>query len=100
MIVVTQLLYVEAGREADFLAFESIVLPLLPRYGGELLLRLRPDASSFVAGTREAPYEIHLVQFPDEDALARYLADPSRLAAVHLKDRSVRGTLVTKGVLG
>lgn len=98
MIVVTQLIYVHEGHEDDFLEFESVVLPLLPHHGGELLLRARPHPKAIIAGTSEPPYEIHLVQFPDEAALDRYMNDPTRRAVLHLKDRSVRATVVVKGL--
>jgi uncharacterized protein (DUF1330 family) len=98
MIVLTQLVYVVPGREADFHAFEDVVLPLLGKYGGALLLRVRPPADAVIAGTLEAPYEIHLVQFPDEDALARYGADDERQRVLHRKDASVRTAWLARGV--
>lgn len=97
MMVITQLIYLHPGHEQDFLEFEAAVLPLLPSYGGELLLRVRPDPSSFVAGTCEPPYEIHLVQLPDEAALASYLSDPIRQRMLALKDRSIRAVVMIQG---
>ena len=92
MVIVTQLIYVHPGREADFHAFEDEVLPLLDEYGGELLLRLRPAAASKIAGSLEAPYEVHLVRFATTASLEGYANDGRRLAALHLKDGSVRET--------
>lgn len=97
MLYVTQLVYVHAGREAMFHAFEEVVLPLLHKYRGELLLRLRPDASSKIAGSDEVPYELHLVRFTTESDLEGYANDEARQRVLHLRDQSVRSTMVIMG---
>src|SRR4051812_34447732 len=99
MIYLTQLVYVHPGKESEFEQFENAVLPLLARHGGELLLRLRPEAASFVAGSSERPYEVHLVGFQTEDGLAGFSKDPDRKQFMHLKDESVRSSLVVVGTL-
>lgn len=99
MVFLTQLIYVQAGKEGEFQEFESIVLPLLPRYGGELLLRLRPEGSSFVAGSLEVPYEVHLVSFETEEGFVGYSMDAVRERFLHLKNGSVRSSLLVKGTL-
>jgi len=97
MIVLTQLIYVREDREQLFQEFESLVLPLLARHGGELLLRLRPDAASIVGGSAEPPYEVHVVSFQSEEGLATYMSDPARRAVLHMKDESVRSSTLIKG---
>lgn len=99
MIVLTQLIYVRENSEQVFEDFESIVLPLLTRHGGELMLRLRPDAASFVAGSAEPPYEVHIVSFQSEEGLAAYMSDEARRKVLHLKDASVRRAVLIKGTL-
>ena len=99
MIYLTQLIYVREGREADFQQFEEVVLPRLSRYSGELVLRLRPDQGSKIAGSGELPYEVHIVRFETEEGLARYSNDEERQRWLHLKDQSVRSTLLIKGAL-
>src|SRR5262249_23286495 len=94
MVVVTQLIYLHVGGEQAFLDFEAAVLPLLARHGGELLLRLRPDPASFVAGSLGLPYEVHVVRFASADGLAGYTADDDRRRVVHLKDAAVREAFV------
>lgn len=70
-----------------FRRYESLVLPLLHRYGGDLVRRLR-DATGTV--------EIHVLAFPDEPSFGAYLADPERarhrhaLAGFDLTQRVVR----------
>lgn len=98
-MILTQLVYVVPGREADFHAFEDAVLPLLARHGGELLLRLRPGPDALIAGSLAPPYELHLVRFPDDAAFAAFAADPARQAALPLKDASVSAVWLARGDL-
>ena len=99
MIYLTQLIYVREGREADFQQFGEIVLPRLSQYSGELVLRLRPDRASKIAGSGELPYEVHVVRFETEEGIARYSNDEERQRWLHLKDQSVRSALLIKGAL-
>jgi uncharacterized protein (DUF1330 family) len=96
MIFVTQLVYVHAGKESVFDEFETVAIPLIAKHGGELLLRLRPTADSVVARSIDLPYEIHLVRFPNDEALASFAADGERQRFLHLKDDSVRSSLIVR----
>jgi hypothetical protein len=98
VIYVTQLVYVHEGCEADFQQFEDAVLPLLDKYRGELVLRLRPDRASRIGGSAETPYEVHVVRFDSEADLTAYASDTSRQRVLHLKDKSVRAALTIRGV--
>lgn len=97
MICLTQLVYVYPGREAVFEEFEAAVIPLLARYQGELMLRLRPGPGSVVSATIEVPYEMHLIRFPSEQHLNGFSNDPERLRWLHYKQASVRAMLLVKG---
>jgi hypothetical protein len=97
MLYVTQLVYLHPGKESAFHEFEDAVLPLLEKYQGELLLRLRPDAKSVIAGSLEGPYEVHLLRFPNDAALASYARDDDRERLLALKSEAVRATLLVKG---
>ena len=97
MVVVTQLVYVHPGKERVFDEFEAVAIPLIGKNGGELLLRLRPTPEVVIAGSIELPYEIHLVRFPSDEALASFTADPERQRFLHLKNDSVRSSLVVRG---
>ena len=98
MITVIQLLYVHSGKERVLHEFEEIAIPLIAKYGGELLLRLRPQQDSVVAASIEAPYEIHVVRFQSEQDLQRFAADEERQRFLHLKNESVRSALVFNAV--
>jgi uncharacterized protein (DUF1330 family) len=97
MLLVTQLVYIHPGKEGMFDQFEAVALPLIGKYGGELLLRLRPTPENVIAGSMDAPYEIHVIRFPDEEALSRFSADEERQRFLHLKDESVRSSLLIRG---
>src|SRR5215468_9847175 len=97
MIYLTQLIYLSEGHEAAFDQFEDAVLRLLPKYRGELLLRLRPGPASKIDGTTETPYEVHVVRFETSDDLLRYSNDEERQRMFPLKEQSVRNSLLITG---
>jgi len=97
MVFFTQLVYVNPGQERVFDEFEAIALPLVDEHGGELLLRLRLSGADVIAGSIELPYEIHLVRFPGEEAFSRFVADERRQRFLHLKNASVRSSLLIRG---
>ena len=63
---------------ADASAYEDEAIALFADHGGELVSRVRrrPDQDASL------PWEVHLLRFPDRDALAAYMADPRRAALV------------------
>ncbi len=97
MVVITQLVYIHPGKERVFDQFEAVAIPLIGKHGGELLLRLRPTPEGVIASSIELPYEIHVVRFPSNEALAGFMADPERQGLLHLKNDSVRSSLVVRG---
>ncbi|TSD64022.1 DUF1330 domain-containing protein [Inquilinus sp. KBS0705] len=98
MLYYTQLIFIKPGHEQEFHAFEDMVLPLLKDHNAELLYRIRPDKSAFIAGTGELPYEVHLVSFNSRQDFESYRDDPKRLAAMELKNRSVEKIVLIEGV--
>lgn len=58
-----------SGAEEGFQAYESAVLPLLPRHGGRLERRFR---------TGDALMEVHVVSFASQEGFESYLADEER----------------------
>jgi uncharacterized protein (DUF1330 family) len=97
MVVITQLVYIYPGKERMFDQFEAVAIALIGKHGGELLLRLRPTPENVVAGSIDLPYEIHLVRFPSDEALASFTADPERQGLLPLKNDSVRSLIVVRG---
>jgi uncharacterized protein (DUF1330 family) len=97
MMFVTQLIYLHPGKESVFDEFESVAIPLIRKHGGELLLRVRPAADNVIERSIDIPYEIHIVTFPSDEAFAAFAKDEAREGVLHLKDDSVRSSLLVRG---
>jgi uncharacterized protein (DUF1330 family) len=97
MLYLTQFVYVNDGQERTFQAFEHVALPLISKYRGELLLRMRPNPESIITAGIEVPYEIHVVRFRSEDDFRMFSDDEDRQRVLHLKNASVRSSLLVRG---
>jgi uncharacterized protein (DUF1330 family) len=97
MIFLTQLIYIKEGQEDVFHQFEDIALPIISKYNGRLLLRIRPDNDSMIETHIEKPYEIHLVEFDIEQDFKNFTQDEERNKFLHLKEQSVKSVLLIKG---
>ena len=97
MITLTQLVYLNPGKEATFEAFESHALPLIERHNGRLLLRIKPGEGSLIAGSWEQPDEIPLVEFDEEADFHAFMVDGERRKYLHLKEESIRTTIFIQG---
>lgn len=97
MIYITQLIYIKEGEEKMFNQFEDIAIPIISKYNGRLLLRIRPDENSFIENWIDKPYEIHLVEFDDENDFKNFQQDEERKKFLHLKEQSIKTSLLIKG---
>jgi uncharacterized protein (DUF1330 family) len=97
MIYLTQLIYIKEGEESTFLQFEEVAIPIISRYHGKLMLRVRPTDHSIVEATIEKPYEIHLLEFHSENDFHDFMNDPDRKKFLHLKEKSIRSSILVKG---
>jgi uncharacterized protein (DUF1330 family) len=97
MIYITQLVYVRPGEEETFHQFEEVAMPVISRYNGKLLLRIRPDRNAIISSLVDEPYEIHLVEFTSDDDFENFKRDDERKKFLHLKEKSVRSVLLIKG---
>ncbi len=98
MIYLTQLIYIKEGQENVFHQFEEIAMPAILKYNGSLLLRVRPDNNAVIETNIEKPYEIHLVEFDTEQDFENFKQDEERKKFLHLKEQSVRASLLIKGI--
>ncbi|MBK9680268.1 MAG: DUF1330 domain-containing protein [Saprospiraceae bacterium] len=98
MIFITQLIYLQSGGEESYNEFEAMVLPLLPDYGGQIMLRLRPDKNSVIEQNMDTPYEIHLISFESQEGLDSYIQDDIRQKYLPLKEKSIASTVLYQGV--
>jgi hypothetical protein len=97
MIYFTQLIYIKAGQEAVFDAFEAVAIPIISRYKGVLLLRVRPTEDSYIAHQIEKPYEIHFGTFEGEEDFQDFMKDEERKSFLHLKEQAIKATVLVKG---
>ena len=97
MIYITQLIYVQEGQQHIFHQFEDIAIPIILKYNGQLLLRIRPDDTSIIEINMERPYEIHLVEFATEDDFKNFMQDEERKQFLHLKEQSIKAVTLIKG---
>lgn len=89
--VLTLFYYLNPGSEADFLKYEEAVLPLLEKYNGRLLYRIRPSAESFIYPPGdEQPYEVHVVAFGSKRDFLEYKNDPERQKHIKLGSRAIK----------
>ncbi len=97
MIYITQLIYIKQGQEEVFHEFESIAIPLISKYNGRLLFRLRPSADAVIAAGMESPYEVHLVEFESEVDFQNFMKDEERKRFLHLKEQAIESSVLYLG---
>ncbi len=98
MIYITQLIYLKEGQENIFHQFEEVAMPIIQKYNGKLLLRIRPENTSIIDADIESPYEIHLVEFETETDFKNFMQDEERKQFVHLKNQSIKEVILIKGI--
>jgi GNAT superfamily N-acetyltransferase/uncharacterized protein (DUF1330 family) len=88
------LLWPHPDAESLLVAYEDKVLTLLADHGGRLLSRAR-----IADRDDEAPYEVHLLEFPSEAALDAYMRDERRVALASERERAIARTQVLRADL-
>jgi uncharacterized protein (DUF1330 family) len=97
MIYITQLIYIKQGEELTFHQFEDIAIPIISKYNGQLLLRLRPSENEIIERTIESPYEVHIIKFDSDIDLTNFMKDEDRKKFLHLKEKSIKTSILIKG---
>jgi uncharacterized protein (DUF1330 family) len=78
------------GQSDAFERYEEHAFRIMKRYGGKLEHRVR-------CGQVEAPDEVHVVSFPDEEAFERYRVDPELAALRELRTACISETTLWRG---
>ena len=97
MLYITQLIYIKEGQEEIFHQFEDVAIPLISKYNGRLMLRIRPGDNAFIENTIDKPYEIHLVEFDAESDFEAFMRDEERKKFLHMKEQSIKAVMLIKG---
>ena len=97
MIYITQFIYIIKGKEEIFNQFEDIAIPIISKYNGRLLLRVRPDDNSFIEHRMDKPYEIHFVEFDTNQDFENFKQDEERKKFLHLKEQSIKASILVLG---
>lgn len=98
MIYITQLIYINEHQEKTFDEFEAVAIPLISKYNGRLLFRIRPGNDAYIQSSVEQPYEIHLVEFNSENDFQEFMMDEERKKFLYLKEQSIKTSVLYKGV--
>lgn len=93
----TQLIYIKEGQEVIFDQFEAVAIPLISKYNGQLLLRIRPTENNFIEHHMEKPYEIHFGTFESEQDFQDFMKDEERKKFLHLKEQAIKATVLVIG---
>lgn len=97
MIYITQLIYLNDNQEDTFNEFESHAIPIIAKYNGELIIRVRPSENDFIEISVEKPYEIHIITFKSEFDFKCFMEDEERKKYLHLKEKSIKESFLIKG---
>ena len=89
-LVLTALLWPHPGQEQLLIDYEDAVLALIPQHGGRVLSRVRRIDDS------DGPFEQQVIEMPDEDAVAAYMADPVRVGLADTHARAIARTDVSR----
>ena len=97
MLYFTQLIFIKEGKEATFNEFESLAIPIISEHNGRILYRIRPTDDSYITSEEEKTYEIHFISFDSEEDFIQFAQDKRRQEFLHLKEESIKSTLLIKG---
>jgi uncharacterized protein (DUF1330 family) len=88
-------IWLRDGNVEAFEAYERKVAAILGRHGGRIERAIRCTGA---ASEPAAPFEIHLVSFPDRESFAAYRADPALRALAAERERIVAKTWIVEGI--
>lgn len=89
-------IWIREGQETEFEAFEKAAAEIMGRHGGRIDHAVRVEQSEG-GGAGEAPFEVHIVSFPDKAAFEAYTADPDVLSLRQGRDRIISRTVTAVG---
>jgi uncharacterized protein (DUF1330 family) len=94
-ILIVSLWLRDGAAVAELEGFERRVAKIQARHGGRIERAVR--ATSPQANAAE-PFEVHVVSFPDDAALAAYRADPDTRALAAERAAIIARTVIVEGL--
>jgi antibiotic biosynthesis monooxygenase (ABM) superfamily enzyme len=91
-------LWIHAGHEAEFEAYERKVSRIMARYGGAIERAIRPSRAS--DGRSDEPFEVHVLKFPSRELYGAYQDDPERRSLSAERARIIAKTATLVGTPG
>ena len=93
-LVLVASLWVRDGRVAEFEAYERKAARIMRRYGGAIERAIRIDPAN---ASPDAPFEVHVVTFPDRARFDAYRADFELAGLAAEREAAIGKTLVLTG---
>jgi uncharacterized protein (DUF1330 family) len=87
-------LWIRDGAVAEFEDFERRVARIQARHGAKIERAIRVAGP---AANAAEPFEVHIVSFPDAQALAAYRADPELVALADIRAAVFERTTFVEG---
>ncbi|MCW2801123.1 MAG: hypothetical protein JWQ70_2595 [Aeromicrobium sp.] len=84
------LLWSTPGNDEALASYEDEVLALLGDHGARVVQRVRRVDDT------DGPLEVQIIELPDEQALAEFMADPRRVASADVRDRVIGRTEIIR----
>ena len=97
MVFITNIIYLNPGQEQVFEEFEKVAIPIIGKYNGRMLARIRPDKDAFIEQIIESPYEVHLCEFESEKDFQAFLKDEGRTQFLHMREQAIKSNILVKG---
>ena len=89
-LVLTAMLWPHPGQEQLLIDYEDAVLALIPTHAGRVISRVRRIDDG------DGPFEVQIIEMPDQDAVAAYMVDPARVALAGMHARAIARTDVMR----
>jgi len=90
MPTLVAMLWPHSGQEQALIDYEDAVLALLPTYGCRVISRVRRTDDT------DGPFEVQIIEYPDDAAIAAYMVDPVRVALADIHAAAIERTVVTR----
>ena len=75
-----------------------MAIACISKYNGRLTLRIRLQEDTLIESNIEVPYEVHIVEFDTQQDFDNFKMDEERKKFLHLKEQSIRPTILIQGV--